>query len=68
MLQRLANLIYWLCLVLAIVLTILGVATFVAVDQPLANNWFVLAVWSLIVAAIYVFACLVRFMSAWLRR
>jgi hypothetical protein len=53
MLERLGNVIYWLCLVAAVVLVIVGSMTFAAIGGQITQTWTIFGGWALVAAATY---------------
>jgi hypothetical protein len=52
MLERLGNVIYWLCLVASVVLVIVGIMTFAAIGGQITQTWAVFAKWVLFAVGI----------------
>jgi hypothetical protein len=63
MLERLGNVIYWLCLIASVVLVIVGIMVFAALGGPITQTWTAFAKWALLAAAIYGVGWLVRFFT-----
>ena len=63
MIERLGNFIYWLCLVAAVVLVIVGIMTFAAIGGRITQTWTIFGGWALVAAATYGVGWLVRFFT-----
>jgi TRAP-type C4-dicarboxylate transport system permease small subunit len=63
MLERIGNVIYWLCLVASGVLVIVGIMTFAAIGGQITQTWTIFGGWALVAVATYGVGWLVRFFT-----
>jgi hypothetical protein len=62
-LERVGNVIYWLCLVASVVLVIVGIMTFAAIGGQITQTWTIFAGWAVLAVGIYAAGWLVRFIT-----